>query len=748
MLLLMMLTGCTIKPAPQKPKPPNVLLVTMDTLRADALPMYGNTVSQAPVLRQFASESTRFSRAFSVTPLTIPAHSSIFTGLYPPRHGVRDNGDFFLSDDALTLAERMKAAGYQTMAAVGAEVTSHHWGFSQGFDDFFDDMGASREEESNRWRVERRGDLVINDAIGWFNERDGPAPWFAWVHLFDAHHPYEAPEAYARQYPAQPYLAEVNYVDFQIGRLLADLEKNKQLDETLIVILSDHGEGLGSHGEALHGVLLYNATTRIPLFIRPPGGQVAEHIEHFPVSHVDMVPTILDFVGLPTPEDIDGISLRPWVGADALADKPERNVYVESLYAWRHYGWAPQRALIAPGHKLIDSTTPELYTRQDVLEVTDLAQDEPARVSDLQGQIQSLAATMTPMDALSSQAALSPERIAQLEAMGYITTEAQTAGEGFGEQLPDPVARLPVLAEVERGRHALAAGDLDEAREAIEEVIAAEPGLTEPRMMLSQIHLRQGELKQGVKILEDLHADRPSSNVKIVLGNAWMRVHRTEEGLQLFREAIALDPYLVSAWTSYLNGLFLTRDPSLPLELDAARERLPDLDLIGILDGILAFERGDMATAEPLIRLALDNDSSFPGLRHALGVILNNRGEADAAESLWLDEVSLHPPALNARRMLITVYASQKRYEEQHAQLLVVHEHHPEEALTLHALAQAAFNLQRYDEALARTDTCLAVTPNNPHCMLLKANALSKLGQDARAREIFERAQALARGAP
>lgn len=746
--IALMWMGCSGEP--QKPdRAPNVLLVTMDTLRADALPVYGNTISQAPVLRQFASESTRFSRAFSVTPLTIPAHSSIFTGLYPPRHGVRDNGDFFLSEDAVTLAERLHGAGYATMASVGAEVTSHHWGFAQGFDAFFDDMGASREEEANRWRVERRGDLVINDALGWLDGRDTRQPWFSWVHLFDAHHPYEPPEQFAKMYPGQPYLGEVNWVDFQIGRLLAELEKNGQLDDTLVVIVSDHGEGMGSHGEALHGVLLYNATTRVPLFIRPPGGQSAEHIEHFPASHVDLTPTILDYAGVPIPDGLDGISLKPWIGPEAAEKKPERVVYVESLYAWRHYGWAPQRALVTGQHKLIDSTTPELYVRQDVLEVDDLAPDEPKTVTQLQERVSDLAATMTPVDAMASQAALSPERIAQLEAMGYITTEAETSsGDGFGEKLPDPVDRLPVLAEVERARHALSSGDLDAARQALEAVISAEPGLVEPRMLLSRVFFLQNDPTGAIGILEALHEERPSSNAKIALGNAWLREGRFEDALQLFREAIELDPYLAPAWGSYLSALHARRHPALAAEIERARDKLPELDILIFLDAFLAFEAGRMDEAEPLLRQMLDAQSNQPSVRYMLGVIVYERGEADNAESIWLDEVNLNPPAIASRRMLVTLYASQKRYEEQFVQLGVIHEFFPKEALTLHALAQAAFNLKRYDDALARTETCLAVTPDNPHCMLLKANALSKLGRKEEAVATFEKAQALATAPP
>jgi arylsulfatase A-like enzyme len=257
---------------------PNILVFTLDTLRADALGIYGHKANTSPNIDALANTGYRFSRAYTVTPLTIPAHSSMHTSLWPPRHGVQDNGDFILDEGAITLAEILQGDGYQTMASVGAEVTSHHWGFSQGFDQYFDDLENSRDEQKNRWRVERPAPEVLGDAMGWFSKtRNKEQPFFAWVHLFDIHHPYVPPEPFKTQFKGRPYLGEIAYTDSQVSGFLEQLRENGDLDNTWVFLLSDHGEGRGSHGEALHGTLIYNATTRIPFIAIPPKGDVADN---------------------------------------------------------------------------------------------------------------------------------------------------------------------------------------------------------------------------------------------------------------------------------------------------------------------------------------------------------------------------------------------------------------------------------------------------------------------------------------
>ncbi len=745
--LLLLLAACgerDPKPAASAERPPNVLLITLDTLRADALGSYGAQVPSSPNLDALAQDSVRFTRAYTVTPLTIPAHSSIMTGMFPPRHGVRDNGDFFLSEGAITLAERLKVAGYRTMASVGAEVTSHHWGFSQGFDAYFDDMGGPEGDEQNRWRVERRGDAVVDDALSWLEQNGtGEQPFFAWVHLFDVHHPYEAPEPFASQFPRRPYLAEVAWTDSQVGRLLAWLQDKAQMDRTAVLVMADHGEGLGSHGESFHGVLLYNATTHIPMIVRPPGGLEAAARVSFPVSLVDVAPTVMGLAGLPPGERLDGMDLGRWLvpSAGAPASPVDRAVYLEALYGWRHYGWAPQRALVTDDAKFIDSTTPELYRRDDAQEKVNLAETAAAQATVLRERTATMYAAMKPDEALSAAAELSPERLAQLEALGYVTSGAETAGEGFGEGLPDPVTRLPSLKRLEDARAAMQSGDMVAAEATIRAIVAEEPGLDQAQNMLASALAAQGKVDEALGILATMDQRQPSANLKTAMGVMELRRLRLDHALVLLEAALEGDPYLGMAWTPYLHTLFLMGDLQRLGERSAhALTLLPDLAAAQAAQGVLLAIKGDVARAEPLLQRVHARDPLLPMVNYGLGLVATTRGDVDAAEGFYEEDVRSAPPALASRRELVRIYATQQRWAEQIAQLDVILKVQPGDMLSLRARAQARYNLKQYAEAEQDLERCLALDPSNAECKMLQANALKRLGRPEEAEAAYQEA--------
>jgi len=718
-------------------------LITLDTLRADVLGCYGGKTA-TPGIDWIAQGGARFSRAYTVTPLTIPAHSSIFTGMLPPRHGVRDNGDFFLSEGATTMAELLGQQGYRTMAAVGAEVTSHHWGFAQGFDTFFDDMGTSQEQAGNRWRIERRGDAVLEDAMGWLQtEGEGDSPWFAWVHLFDVHAPYEAPEEFARRFPGRPYMAEVAWTDHLVERLIDMLRQRALLDDTWIFLVSDHGEGLGSHGEQMHGVLLYDATTRVPMILRPPGGVTPAVTVAEPTSLVDLLPTVLAAAEVPVPEGLDGLDLLPALRGQPDAIPPDRQIFVESLYANRHYGWAPQRALVEAEYKLIDSTTPELYQRGDRAELEDLAAQEPARLAEMQQQTRELLAALEPAEATSARAEASAERHAQLEALGYMTGVAEPT-DPDGEELPDPVQRLPILKEVERARMSLQSGELDEALEAVQLVIQQEPGLVDPRMLLVNILRQRGERGQALVQAQELDRRQPSSQSKSLMGILQLQLGERELALDLLAQALELDPYLGRTWEPYLHALYMAGElDALEKAVARGREALPDEAGILGMEGVLLAMKGENEAAEAVLRPALEENPRLPFANHALGMVLRFQGDNKQAEPFLAEEVRLYD-SMQARFLLVEIYAEQALYDQQLEQLLVIAEREPPSFMTQHSIAQALFNLQRYPEARTEVQACRQMAPEYPACAMLEANVLKKLGHEAEAQQTYEGALRLA----
>ena len=740
LLLAWLLLGCgddTPEPATAPARRPNVLLVSLDTTRADALACYGNKIASTPVLDTLARQGTRFSRAFSVTPLTIPAHSSLFTGLYPPRHGVRDNGDYFLGPDAVTLAERLQDAGYATAASVGAEVTTHRWGFGQGFDAYFDEMGTTAEDAGSRWKVERRGDLVVDDALSWLQPRLAKdQPWFAWVHLFDVHHPYEPPAPYDELFSDQPYLGELAWADEQVGRLVSALEAGGALDDTWIIVVADHGEGMGSHGELLHGVLLYNATVRVPFIVRPPAGRATPAFEHFPVSLVDVMPTVLSLTGVGGGADLDGMDLSPWLDPATTGPLPpqDRAVYVESLYAFRHYGWAGQRAIVTADTKLIDSTTPELYGRDDYAEAANRAADDPALVTALHERAVGISARLA--DAGTAQGVqLDAEQQAQLEALGYVTAAANapSEGDGFDRGLPDPVSRLPVLRDVERARQAVRTGDLDVALERLDAVLATDPGLVQPQKLRAQVLARRGRVPEALAAFDALNAQTRSAGVEISLGSLKRELGRVEEARAHYEAALELEPYLDSAWRPYLRLLHQTGEQEALIEaLLLVRERRPDLGTAQVIAGLVALERGGEG-AERALAAASAAHPEEPGARVALAGEARKRGDLYTAARLLREELELPRGGPAVRAALVEVLAAQKDYAGQLEQVDRLLVSLPDDPTMLHARAQALFNLGRYRDALVGCRTCLGAAPLDANCKLLEANVLSKLGRSEEA---------------
>lgn len=742
-LVVPALTACS-------PLPVNLVLITLDTTRVDVIGAFGGPKDATPNLDRLAREGVKFTRAMAVTPLTIPAHSSILTGQYPPRHGVRDNGDFFLGPDAVTLPELLKARGYRTMASVGAEVTSHHWGFDQGFDAYFDDMGGAAGSAENRWRVERPGTDVLADALGWLGNTAATDPgagagtggWFAWLHFFDAHHPYTPPEPYASRFPDKPYLAEVAALDGYVGQLLTALERTKELDSTCVVVLSDHGESLGAHGEATHGVLLYDETTHIPMiaWCGKHASLGAPRVVDTPVSQVDVLPTMLGMLGrsganAATADNVDGLDVLAGSGPPAT-----RSVYSESLYALRHYGWSRQRAWVTNTDKLLDSTTPELYGRGDRGEKQDLAASRAARVDTLRGEIDGFAKGLAPSGG-AQRADMDAERTAQLEALGYVTGASGTLAEDT-PNLPDPVQRLPVLKDVEVARAAIRTGDLAVARTTLEALVAAEPGLGEPQSMLASVRARMGDVDGALAVLEAQDARQPTAQGRAMMGAFLLQRGDLARAVPLLQDATTRDPYLAMAWTPYLHALLISNDPRLPDEVARARKALPDAVGPRAMEGATRALKGDLAGAEPLVVAALAADPTQPFLSHALGLILR-ASKPDAAETAFLEEVRLHPSALPSRRALVALYAEQKRYDEQAAQLDALLAALPDDAESLHASGQALFNLKRYADAGKRVDACLVAAPEHAACTMLQANVLDKLGKKDAARAAYERALAL-----
>ncbi len=467
-------------------EPVNVILITIDTLRADRLSCLGSDV-RTPHLDRLASEGLLFTNASTTVPFTLPAHSSIMTGTYPPFHGVRENVGYYLGEDNRTLAQILSEAGWQTAGFVSAFVLDSRWGIGRGFEHYFDDFDLGAFEDANLGSVQRPGPETLAAALTWLDSRDPKRPFFLWLHLFDPHDPYTPPEPYRSEYPGRPYDAEVAYTDQLVGDFLDELENRDLLDRSALVLTADHGEGLGDHGETFHGYFVYDSTVHVPLILRLPDRINAGRRIDAAVSHVDIVPTVLELTGQPAPEQLHGRSLL-----QAPDDVGDSRVYAESFYPLLHYGWAPLRSLRSATHKYIESPTPELFDlKADPGEAKSLFASEPGVGRAMARSLLDLAQRLEEGAATAAAPDLDEQTLAQLRALGYMAGPGGATAGGYDPTVPrqDPKAKIHLHRQLMRAQGLVSAGGDEEAARLLRQALAEDPELIDAHQLLGNIEL-------------------------------------------------------------------------------------------------------------------------------------------------------------------------------------------------------------------------------------------------------------------
>lgn len=505
----------------QVPEKAGILLVTIDTLRADRVGAYGSGIVPTKALDSLAAQGTRFTAAYAPVPLTLPAHVSMLTGQFPVEHTVRTNDGYRIPDGVPLVAEALRAAGYRTAAVVGSAVLRGETGLARGFELFDDRVGPPGA---------RRAAEVIAAASAWL-DTVGTQPFFLWVHLFDPHLPYDPPEPFASRFEGRPYDGEVAYADDAVGRLLAKLGEVGLADRTHVIAAADHGEGLGDHGERSHGVLLYDSTVRVPLLVKLAGRSRSEVVER-PVSTAQIASTIRDLAGLP--------SLGPMPGLMTASSPP---VLSETLYAAQQLGWSALYATRVGPSKLIDAPRAELYElAQDPAETQDTAGARPQKVRELQDHLrQELQAAGS--RAKSSLAAPIDQTVkTRLAALGYVS------GGGVVDGIPavegvDPKTRLDVWHDVERALELEAAGRRDAAAAVFEAVLVQDRDNVLALKFLGALALERGNLKRAIEFNErvaasGLHLVDALSNLAL----AYVREGRLEDARERARLAVQADP--------------------------------------------------------------------------------------------------------------------------------------------------------------------------------------------------------------
>jgi len=450
-------------------RPAGVLLITLDTTRADHLGCYGDASAETPNLDALAKESVRFGQAMAAVPTTLPSHSTMFTGLYPPTHGVRYNGMFRLGDLSVTIAERLRDAGFVTGAVPAAFPVNAKTGLGQGFDtykDMFSEPGSEKlapNAERSAAEVVRLGLETIHAA----REK----PFFVWLHFFEPHYPYTPPFPYASRFRDHPYDGEIAYVDKQLGELFAALKKDGLWDRIVVVVAGDHGEGLYEHGERMHSELAYQSTLRVPLLIKARGGQQGVVVNE-PVTLADVAPTVLDLAGLPVPEGLDGISLREALHAGKA---PLRLLYFETFAGSLAFGWSPIEGVRRGKWKLIRGRDTELYDLDaDPGETNDLDGVDALTASDLAAlldvSLERWKASAVP--ATPTEAPVDAEALSRLASLGYVGGTVSNSSRGG----PNPKDLVHLESELLLLQDLMAQRQLARAMLAIPDILRADPG--------------------------------------------------------------------------------------------------------------------------------------------------------------------------------------------------------------------------------------------------------------------------------
>lgn len=582
----------------------NLLLVTLDTTRGDRIGCYGYEGAETPVLDALAKQGARVADAVSPVPMTLPAHASVLTGEYPPRHGVRSNGTYRLAEDRATLTKRLKERGYRTAAFLGAFVLDRRYGLARDFDVYEDRFepvpSGAGPAHDHALNPERAADRVVDAALAWFSA-EAPAgagsPWFAWVHLFDPHAPYAAPEPFRSRFARSPYDGEVAFMDQQLGRLLDGLRGRGDLERTLVVALGDHGEGLGEHGESTHSLLIYEATMRVPLIFHAPAvlrGPVT--VAGRPVSLVDVAPTVLELLGLP-PGEGDGASLlRPAPAG--------RDLYLESLAPQLNHGWSPLYAVRRGRLKYIQAPVPELYDLdEDPGETKNLYRERSAEAAALAQGLAELTGGM-PGGSVGLAVEMDAEARRQLEALGYISGAAPAPGgapadpkemiarfdehlrhandlvaaKRFAEAIPLLKGLLanspndPSLWSLASLAHAQA-GELDEAISARLRAVELQPGDASAWILLARLQDAKGDSAGCAHSLAESERLEPEGGAASLLrAHQAIRAKRYDEAMRWAKEAERRDPMRSGAESWLIQGK-VHQEQGRPAEAQAAYER-------------------------------------------------------------------------------------------------------------------------------------------------------------------------------
>jgi len=691
----------------------NLLLVTLDTTRRDRLGAYGGAGGATPAFDRIAREGVLFQHAVAAAPLTLPAHATLFTARNPPAHGVRDNGGFVLRAEETTLAERLKAAGFQTGGFVGAYVLDRRWGIAQGFDTYVDEFDAVNAQTGALASVERPGNEVADRALAWL-DRAGSSRFFVWVHLYDAHSPYAPPEPYRSRFANDAYAGEIAFADAQVARLMQFLERRALLDKTVVASIGDHGESLGEHGESTHGFFVYQSVIEVPFAILSPSDGLRKRRVSNVVRGVDVMPTLLDLLNVPMTDTVDGQSLVPLMAGTRQDDSLE--AYSESMHPRYHFGWSELRALTSGRFKYIEAPRPELYDVEADPQEKENLYDRRRPVAERMAAV--LRSRSSPAaDAAKPAADVDPDVRARLAALGYVGTFVADSSQS-GSPLADPKDTIDLFNLITKAREELErTPDSAAGLELLERVVQRDPNVIDAWLLMGNVQSRRRELVRALESFQRALALKPDYDLASMnMANVYADLGRPSDAVAVLKRLLAIAPSHVQARRQLAQIL-----------LDEGARRL---------------ERGQVDAAERSIRLALAEQPDLAFAHFNLALAAERRGDLAKAESEYRNEIQRRPDSYMAQFNLGKLHEKKGNRAAQLDAYVAAVTSNPSFAVGHLFLAKLYLDSRRFEEAIQSARRGLELEPVGEWAPLghyVLADAFAAQGRrDETAREAME----------
>lgn len=725
----------------------NVILITIDTLRADRLGCYGFLPDVTPTVNLFASRGVLFNTAIAQTPLTLPSHATILTGTQPTFHGIRDNGGFVVSDKLQTIAEVFKSAGYETAAFVSAYVLDSKWGLNQGFDYYFDRFDLGRYEKISLADVQRRGDETIDEVISWLEKRKN-GKFFTWIHLYDPHTPYSPPEPFNQQFSDRPYLGEIAFTDVQLSRLWNFLETQNLTRNLILVFTSDHGESLGEHGESTHGFFVYQEAIHIPLiFVTPFPRLQGKKIDQI-ATLADIMPTVCEMVGLKTPSEVQGQNLIPFFSGRKVEEN--KLAYSETYYPRFHFGWSELRSFQNRRFKLILAPVPELYDlKNDPDETRNLVYLEKKVFEKMNSEAHAF-------EAQASQNALETEfnkidedTRERLAALGYLGSFIDPA-KLKGKKLADPKDKISVFNEISRARESGLAGNPEEAVASLKKIIDDDPDIGDAHFALGNVYFKMKKYPEALESFSRSLELKPDDTFAVInITNCYLGLHQPEKAEAFIKDYLKKgfdDPQLHFVLGN-LNVYQGRLEKAVEYFEECIKKNPGSASAYNAIAAVyLTLDKIDQA--ENYLNKAYELNPRLTSVRYNFAQLREKQNRLPEAVEFYKQEIADSPKNYKALYNLARLFRISGRESEELEALKKAIAANPDFPLSYFYLARIYLNRgENYAEALRLVKKGLELNPdqsNLPLGYFLLADLYNRLGDNEKSRAFARKGQTLA----